>query len=145
MPENTVSNPVQSDKTIWYFIVCWTVLNAIQAYTLELHADEAYYWLFSQNLDWGYFYHPPMVAIFIKIGDSILHNELGLRLMTVLSNSVAIYLLWLIVKAYAVSVKWFVLLVSGILVFHVYGFTSTPDAPLFFFAVLFYYFYQRNI
>ncbi|MFA6084926.1 ArnT family glycosyltransferase [Mucilaginibacter sp.] len=145
MPENTVSNSVQSDKPIWYFILCWTVLNAIQAYTLELHADEAYYWLFSQKLDWGYFYHPPMVAIFIKIGDSLLHNELGLRLMTVLSNSLAIYLLWLIVKKYAVSAKWFILLVSGVLVFHVYGFTSTPDAPLFFFAVLFYYFYQRYL
>jgi hypothetical protein len=37
------------------------------------------------------------------------------------------------------------LLVSGILVFHVYGFTSTPDAPLFIFAVAFYYFYQKYI
>ncbi|RYU90762.1 glycosyltransferase family 39 protein [Mucilaginibacter terrigena] len=145
MPPTTVSNPVQSNKPIWYFILCWTILNAIQAYTLELHADEAYYWMFAQKLDWGYFYHPPMVALFIKIGDTIFHNELGLRLITVLTDSLAIYLLWLIVKKYTVSAKWFILLVSGVLVFHVYGFTSTPDAPLFFFAVLFYYFYQRYI
>jgi hypothetical protein len=145
MSANRVSISDQSNKTIWYFILCWTILNALQAYTLELHADEAYYWLFAQKLDWGYFYHPPMVALFIKTGDILLHNELGLRLFTVLSNSLAIYLLWLIVKKYDVSAKWFILLVSGILVFHVYGFTSTPDAPLFFFAVLFYYFYQKYL
>ncbi|MBD1393085.1 ArnT family glycosyltransferase [Mucilaginibacter glaciei] len=145
MTSTEASHPVQSDQPIWYFILCWTLLNALQAYTLELHADEAYYWLFAQKLDWGYFYHPPMVALFIKIGDSLIPNELGLRLLTVLSNSLAIYLLWLIVKRYQVSARWFILLVSGILVFHVYGFTSTPDAPLFFFAVLFYYFYQKYL
>lgn len=145
MSASTISNSVQSNKPVWYFILCWTLLNAVQAYTLELHADEAYYWMFAQKLDWGYFYHPPMVALFIKIGDTLFHNEFGLRLLTVLSNSLAIYLLWLILKKYQVSAKWFMLVVSGVLVFHVYGFTSTPDAPLFFFAVLFYYFYQKYI
>jgi hypothetical protein len=145
MQATTATYPIQSNRPIWYFIICWTILNALQAYTLELHADEAYYWMFAQNLDWGYFYHPPMVALFIKIGDTLLPNELGLRMLTILSNSVAIYLLWLILKRYQVSAKWFILLVSGILVFHVYGFTSTPDAPLFFFAVLFYYCYQIYI
>jgi hypothetical protein len=145
MSATTISNSVRSNKPIWYFILCWTLLNAVQAYTLELHADEAYYWMFAQKLDWGYFYHPPMVALFIKIGDTLFHNELGLRLLTVLTSSLAIYLLWLILKKYQVSTKWFMLLVSGVLVFHVYGFTSTPDAPLFFFAVLFYYFYQKYI
>ncbi|TSD67838.1 glycosyltransferase family 39 protein [Inquilinus sp. KBS0705] len=145
MPPTTAPNATTNNKAIWYFILCWTVLNAVQAYTLELHGDEAYYWLFAQKLDWGYFYHPPMVAVFIKIGDTLVHNELGLRLITVLTNSLAVYLLWLIVKNYQVSAKWFILLVSGILVIHVYGFTSTPDAPLFFFAVLFYYYYQKYL
>ena len=145
MSATPMSTSVQSNKPIWYFILCWTLLNALQAYTLELHADEAYYWLFAQKLDWGYFYHPPMVALFIKIGDTLIPNELGLRLLTVLTSSGAMCLLWLIVKQYAVSAKWFMLLVSGILVFHVYGFTSTPDAPLFFFAVLFYYLYQKYL
>jgi hypothetical protein len=145
MQATTVNSYNQSNKPVWYFILCWTILNALQAYTLELHADEAYYWMFAQKLDWGYFYHPPMVALFIKLGDTLFHNEFGLRLLTVLGNSLAIYLLWLILKKYQVSAKWFILLVSGTLVFHVYGFTSTPDAPLFIFAVLFYYYYQKYI
>ncbi|MFD2147708.1 ArnT family glycosyltransferase [Mucilaginibacter antarcticus] len=134
-----------SDKPIWYFLLGWTIFNALQAGTLELHADEAYYWMYSRYLDWGYFDHPPMVALFIRIGDSLMHNELCLRLITVLTSSTAIYILWLILKKYAVDVWAFILVVSGTLILHIYGFTTTPDAPLFFFAVLFYYFYQRYI
>ncbi|MBW4888388.1 glycosyltransferase family 39 protein [Mucilaginibacter sp. HMF5004] len=135
----------QSNKPIWYFLLLWTLLNAIQAYTLELHGDEAYYWVYSRFLDWGYFDHPPMVAVFIKIGDTLMHNELGLRLLTVFTNSASVYLLWLVLKKYNASDKWFILVVSGLFIFHIYGFTTTPDSPLLFFTVLFYYFYQRYI
>ncbi|QHS54022.1 glycosyltransferase family 39 protein [Mucilaginibacter sp. 14171R-50] len=145
MPAAKINSSIQLNRPLCYFILGWAILNTVQAYALELHADEAYYWMFAQKLDWGYFYHPPMVALFIKAGDMLFHNELGVRLITILSNSLAIYLLWLIVKKYAVSTKWFIVLISGVLIFHVYGFTSTPDAPLFFFAVLFYYLYQRYI
>ena len=134
-----------SDKPIWLFLLCWTIFNAIQAYTLEVHADEAYYWMYSKFLDWGYFDHPPMVAIFIWLGDQLVHNEFGLRLVTILSSSTAIYLLWLMLKKYAVNAWPFILVVSGVFIIHLYGFTTTPDAPLFFFTVLFYYLYQKYI
>ncbi len=141
----TVNKSFKPDKIIFYFLLFWTILNVIQACTLELQGDEAYYWLYSKYLDWGYFDHPPMVALFIRIGDSIMHNELGLRLTTVLTSSASIYLLWLILKKYAVDAVAFVLVISGIFIFHIYGFTTTPDAPLFFFTVLFYFFYQQYI
>lgn len=145
MSDTTVSNSVQSNKPIWYFILCWTILNALQAYTLELHADEAYYWLYAQKLDWGYYDHPPMVAAFIRIGYSIFQNEFGVRLFTVLTSSLSIYLLWLIVKEYAVKAQWFILVVAGVFIFHVYGFTTTPDAPLFMFAILFFFVYKKYL
>ncbi len=145
MPASTLQKPVQSNKPIWLFLLCWTIFNAIQSYILEVHADEAYYWMYSKFMDWGYFDHPPMVALFIWLGDHIMHNELGLRLVTVLSNSTAIYLLWLILKKYTVDARLFILVVSGMLIIHMYGFTTTPDAPLFFFTVVFYYFYQKYV
>ncbi len=141
----SIPTSTSSNKPIWYFLLFWTILNALQSYTLELHGDEAYYWVYSRFLDWGYFDHPPMVAIFIRIGDSMMHNELGLRLLTVITNSASLYLIWLILKRYAVDAKWFILLASGIFIFHMYGFTTTPDSPLVFFTALFYYFYQRYI
>src|SRR6185437_16626908 len=138
MPE-TNPKSLSANKTIFYFLLLWTLLNAIQAYTLELQGDEAYYWLYSRYLDWGYFDHPPMVALFIRLGDSIMHNELGVRMLTVLASSSSIYILWLILKKYTVDAVAFVLVISGIFIFHIYGFTITPDVPLFFFTVLFYY------
>ena len=32
----------------------WGLLNLLQANWTELANDEAYYWYFSQHLDWGY-------------------------------------------------------------------------------------------
>lgn len=145
MQATPVSSSGQSNKPIWYFILCWTVLNVIQAYTLEIHADEAYYWLYSRFLDWGYFDHPPMVALFIRFGYSIFQNEFGTRILTILCNSICLYLIWLMVKEYGVKAKWFILLVSGVFIFHIYGFTTTPDVPLFLFTVLFYYVYRKYL
>jgi hypothetical protein len=142
-PNNLPASAERSDRAIWQFLLLWTILNGLQAFTLEIHADEAYYWLYSRFLDWGYFDHPPMVAIFIRIGDSLVHSEFGLRLMTVLSSSLSLYVLWLILKKYAIEAKWFILVVSGVFIFHIYGFMTTPDAPLFLFTVLFYFVYQK--
>src|SRR5215469_3094277 len=124
MPE-TQSNhlPAQksSGKLIWYLLIGWTVLNAVQAYVQEIHADEAYYWLYSRFLDWGYFDHPPMVAVFIRIGDSIMHNEFCVRLMTVISSTISLYVLWCVVKQYGVEARWFVLVVPGLFILNMYG------------------------
>lgn len=135
----------RSTQILACFLICWTLLNIVQAFTLELHADEAYYWMYSRFLDWGYFDHPPMVAIFIRMGDALMHNELGLRLTTIITSSLSVYVLWLILKKYAVDVLPFVMVTGGIFIFSIYGFTTTPDAPLYFFAILFYYVYQRYI
>ena len=145
MPESTSNKSFQANKIVLSFLLLWTILNAVQAFTLELQGDEAYYWLYSRYLDWGYFDHPPMVALFIKFGYALIHNEFGVRLLTVLASSASIYLLWLILKKYVVDAVAFVLVVPGIFIFHIYGFTITPDVPLFFFTVLFYFIYQRYI
>ncbi|GAB2695014.1 hypothetical protein GCM10027037_18260 [Mucilaginibacter koreensis] len=143
---SSASTPAtRPNRTIGLFLLCWTALNLLQAATLGLHSDEAYYWMYSRFLDWGYFDHPPMVAVFIKLGYSLFHNELGLRLVTVLINPLGLYLLWLIAKKYKTDARWFVVVVSGVLAFHIYGFITTPDAPLLFFTILFYYFYQQYL
>ncbi len=134
-----------SDQPIKIFLLVWTFLNLLQSYFTELHPDEAYYWLYSRFLDWGYFDHPPMVALFIRAGDSLFHNELSLRLLTVFSSSFSVWILWHILKKYQVEAKWFILVVTSISIFHIFGFTTTPDAPLFFFSTLFYFFYQQYL
>ncbi|OAQ40476.1 hypothetical protein A5893_05885 [Pedobacter psychrophilus] len=132
-----------NSKNLFAFFLCLTfVLNLLQSYFTGLHPDEAYYWVYSKFLDWGYFDHPPMVALFIKAGYSLFQNTLGLRLLTVISNLVAIIILYQIVKKYTPNVPLFIIMISSVLLFHVYAFITTPDVPLFFFSVLFLYLYQ---
>ncbi|MEJ2880017.1 ArnT family glycosyltransferase [Pedobacter sp. GR22-6] len=132
-------------RLLYLFLGIWTLLNVIQASFVELHADEAYYWVYSRFLDWGYFDHPPMVAIFIRIGDALLQNSLGLRLLSVISSTCSLYLLWKILSRYNANVNLFISVFSAVVLFHVYGFITTPDSPLFFFSVLFFYAYQRYL
>lgn len=133
------------NRTICYFLLVWLVVNVIQAAFSELHYDESYYWVFSRFLDWGYYDHPPMVALFIKIGTAITHSTLGVRLMSIISNIAAIVVLWNIAREYADNPKLFIVLYGGMLILHVYSFITTPDTPLFFFTVVFYYFLRRYI
>ena len=134
-----------AEQILLIFLGIWTLLNVIQAIFVEVHADEAYYWVYSRFLDWGYFDHPPMVALFIKIGDALLPGTLGLRLFTVITSTLSVFLLWKIVKPYAENIKLFILLFASVVLFHVYGFITTPDSPLFFFTVLFFYIYQKYV
>ena len=56
------------------FIGVWLVLNGLQAAFMGIDADEAYYWLYAQHLQWGYFDHPPLVALSIRLGETLGHG-----------------------------------------------------------------------
>lgn len=114
--------------------------NAIQAFFTPISEDEAYYWLWSQNLDWGYFDHPPMIAWWISPGYEIFHNELGVRILTVLLNSFGFFFLWKILQPEnQKQIKLFWMIFVSLLVIQVFGFLATPDAPLLFFTILYFY------
>lgn len=133
------------EQLLFIFLGIWTFLNVLQASIVDVHADEAYYWVYSRFLDWGYFDHPPMVALFIRIGDAIIPSTLGLRLFTIITSTLSVFFLWKIVKAYSQNIKLFILLFASVVLFHVYGFITTPDSPLFFFTILFFYVYQQYV
>ncbi len=72
-----------------------TLLRLILAATLPLAPDEAYYWLWSQHLQAGYYDHPPMVALFIRAGTLLAGpSAFGIRLFAPLSAATGSYLLW---------------------------------------------------
>jgi hypothetical protein len=116
----------------------WLIINLIQANFTLLLDDEAYYWMFSRHLDWGYFDHPPMVAFFIKIGYSLFENELGVRLLAVLSQVIMLRVIWqMITIPDKENYTWaFFLLAFSLPMFQIYGFFITPDVPLLLFGSL---------
>lgn len=50
-----------------YLIAGFSIFRLILGSAIELGNDEAYYWLYTQQLQWNYFDHPPMVALFGKV------------------------------------------------------------------------------
>jgi len=55
------------------FVMAISIYRATMLYLLDpnMYVDEAYYWVWSQNFDWGYYSKPPMIAWFISIVTSI--------------------------------------------------------------------------
>ena len=126
------------------FYTLWGGLLFFQATFTELIDDEAYYWYYSKYLDWGYFDHPPMIALFIKFGSLFLGRiEFGVRLFVILANLITIYLWEKIIQPANIALYYFI--VSSVAVLHFYGFVATPDAPLLLFSTLSFYFYRQFI
>ncbi|MFV0605216.1 MAG: glycosyltransferase family 39 protein [Niabella sp.] len=136
-------NIVQERKLLLLFMVCWFIVNCLQASFLGLDGDEAYYWVLSQNISWGYFDHPPLAPLLINIGESIAHGSLFTRLATIILSTLTIPLVYGALPGRLQNIKWFVILYASTLIFNVYGFITTPDAPLFFFSALFFYGYKQ--
>lgn len=54
--------------------------------------DEAYYWLWGQTLDWGYFDHPPLQAWLQSLSAALFGtSRFALRIPTLLSSAVIIF------------------------------------------------------
>jgi hypothetical protein len=127
-------------------LASWLLTNMLQAIYTEIDSDEAYYFLYSKHLDWGYFDHPPMVALLVRISSSFFNGNLGVRFITVLLQILTLILIWLqLEKKIGVnrSAFFFFIISASLVMFTVYGFTTTPDAPLLFFTALFLYGYKQ--
>lgn len=123
------------------FYTAWFLLGLLQAIFTELQDDEAYYWVFSRYLDWGYFDHPPLIALLIKIGTTILGGEVGVRIVPLLLNTATLYITEKLTDKknpflfYAIALSVAVLQISG--------FVAVPDIPLLFFTALFLWLYRK--
>lgn len=128
-------------RFLFYF--SWLVLALAQSAFTGLIADEAYYWVYSKFPAWGYFDHPPMIAVLIKAGYNIFHNELGVRLICALLSTFTI----LITESLTERKNPFLFytIALSIAVLQVGGFFAVPDTPLLFFTALFLYTYRLFI
>lgn len=134
---STATNPRQLRLG---FYVTWFLVSLVQAAGTELFDDEAYYWVYSRFLDWGYFDHPPMIAVLIKLGTSILPGELGLRFFIVLMGTATIALIEYLTQPK--DIRLFFAIVLNMAVLQIGGIIAVPDIPLLFFTALFFIAYQ---
>lgn len=140
-----MNTAVDTNKLLFRFILLWTALNLLQAALVNVDADEAYYWMYAQDLSWGYFDHPPLVALSIKLGESFGHGSLFTRLGTILFSAGTVFFGYKMLPESWRHIKTYLLIFSSIVLFHTYGFITTPDASLLFFTVLFFCAYKNYL
>jgi hypothetical protein len=132
---NWITNPFA------LLLIAWGILNIVQARLTPLDNDEAYYWMYSKYLAWGYFDHPPMIALMIKLGYLFFHNELGVRIIAVLSQLIALSVIWFLTEKEKrwekENILFFFMLVVILPICNIFGFVATPDVPLIFFTTIF--------
>lgn len=141
---NFLANVFSDMRKTLAFVV---LIGLVQSFFTNIGYDEAYYWRFAQDLDWGYFDHPPLVALMIAIGSSILPGTLGVRLLTVLSSVLTFYITWLLIpeedRRKQNALPYFLLLYLSFPLLNIYGFITTPDVPLLLFTALYLLVFQN--
>jgi 4-amino-4-deoxy-L-arabinose transferase-like glycosyltransferase len=115
-------------------ILALLALRLVAAAFTPLTFDEAYYWTWSKHLAGGYYDHPPMVAILIRLGTLIAGDtELGVRLVSILlaiPMSLAVYRTAELLFGGCRLAASATILVNVTLMAAVGTMIVTPDAPL---------------
>ena len=114
-----------------------TAIRLVVAATAPLAPDETYYWVWSHALAAGYLDHPPMVALWIKVGTMLAgQTALGVRLLGPLGAALASWMLFDAGRALFPGTKAglvAVALLNATLLLGVGTVIMTPDSPLLFF------------
>ena len=136
----------ENTKIAW-FALAWFLINLIHSYFTEIIEDEAYYWVYSQFPAWGYFDHPPMIAMLIKLGSMFLPGELGVRLFSSLMGAGTIFIIYQLIPQKSRDLRIYIICIIAVTLMHlnVAGFLALPDIPLVFFTSLFFLVLKRYL
>ena len=99
---NTNENSIIFSTPVVFIIL--VIITLIRIYSLfispiELSVDEAQYWHWSQNLDYGYFTKPPLIAWAIALSTNIFGNEeWAVRLFSPIIHFFISIILWAITQ-----------------------------------------------
>jgi hypothetical protein len=106
-----------------------------------LFEDEAYYWVYSKFPAWGYFDHPPMIALFIRAGFFLFKNELGVRLMVVIAGTLLLMALEAMLPKK--NDPLFFAIICSMAALQLGGFMSLPDSPMMLFTAIYFLIYRQ--
>ena len=127
-------NEARLARTTALTILALVALRLVAAACTPLTFDEAYYWIWSKHLAGGYYDHPPMVALVIRLGTMIAGDtELGVRLVSIL---LALPMSWAVYRTAAILfgggrvAATATILLNVTLMAAVGTLIVTPDAPL---------------
>jgi 4-amino-4-deoxy-L-arabinose transferase-like glycosyltransferase len=127
-------NDVRLVRNTAVTILALVALRLVAAAWTPLTFDEAYYWMWSKHLAGGYYDHPPMVALVIRLGTMLAGDtELGVRLASIL---LAVPMSWAVYRTATILfggqrvAATATILLNVTLMAAVGTLIVTPDAPL---------------
>jgi len=128
------ASEARSLRHTWLIIAALVLIRLIAAAWTPLTFDEAYYWTWSKHLAGGYYDHPPMVALVIRLGTMLAGDtELGVRLFSIL---LALPMSWAMYESAAMLFGGRRVAASAAILLNVTMMVAvgtmivTPDAPL---------------
>ncbi|MGY3451635.1 glycosyltransferase family 39 protein [Bradyrhizobium sp. USDA 4353] len=134
MMSATAGDDTRLVRTVWLIITGLVLLRLIAAAVTPITFDEAYYWIWSKHLAGGYYDHPPMVAVVIRLGTFLAgDSELGVRCVSILLGVPMSYAVYRAAQILFGSVRvaaTAALLLNVTLMAAVGTLIVTPDAPL---------------
>ncbi len=126
--------------SFYSLLFLWFIIDLIQLSFTGVLNDEAYYYSWGQHLDWGYFDHPPLVAVLTYLGDLIFNGRWSVRFFTALIHVFTVLFIWKTIddkhKQNQFSALYFLGIAFSMPMFSAYGFITTPDSVLLFFFAL---------
>lgn len=129
-------------------IVLFLLLHLFFMLSANLLVEEAYYWNYANHLDFSFLDHPPMVALLIKLGITLLgNNEWGVRFATIPCWILTGYFSFKLTN----SIKrgagiYAIALLSVLPFFFIHSHIITPDIPLILsWSATLYYLYQALV
>jgi hypothetical protein len=128
-------------KFLKLLLVLLFLMQLLVSSGFELAHDEAYYWLYSQNLDWGYFDHPPMVGLIIRFFSFLPHAEFSVRLGFIVLQFLSLFALFPLIDErdrVKATLLYFAFPLASFA-----GLLALPDMPLVFMASLYCLFLNR--
>jgi len=123
-------------RAAWALILAFGLAHLLLAVVLPLTPQEAYYWLWSRDLAWSYFDHPPLVAWSIAAATAVFGPSSWAIKLAAVGWSLAFSVVWarlvIDIGGSRSSAFWTLLALNLIGIVAAYGVVIAPDAPLLF-------------
>lgn len=95
-----------SNRALWLILACVAAFRVVYVLLvpIDLAGDEAYYWDWGRQLDWGYFSKPPGIAWLMALVDFLSNGSaLGLRIAPIALGTAGLAILYFLTNAIADS------------------------------------------
>lgn len=122
-------------KAVLLLTAVFTLLRLVLAAVIELGNDESYYWLYTRYLQWNYFDHPPLVALWgwLFTGGGLLgQGEVAVRLGGIVGAALATWCMYRTTATlYNEKAGWYAAILYNTSLYAgiVAGMLIMPDSP----------------